>query len=168
MMVLSSELRIKARQAVDELVDGIGEELDRRERLDQIEKSLFRRLLELGKSLLQQAVDEVADDQEQAAAESLPGEDGPGEDGPGEDGPGEDGAGEDGAGEDGAGKQGVALQRIERKPRRLVTVFGELRIRGPVYAVRRKQKIQRAPVDELLGLPAGEFSYLFEDWAQLT
>ena len=66
-MVLSLELRIKARQAVDELVGGIGEELDRRERLDQIEKSLFRRLLELGKSLLQQAVDEVADDEEQAA-----------------------------------------------------------------------------------------------------
>ena len=78
MMVLSLELRIKARQAVDELVGGIGEELDRRERLDQIEKSLFRRLLELGKSLLQQAVDEVADDEEQAAAESLPGEAGRG------------------------------------------------------------------------------------------
>jgi hypothetical protein len=143
MMVLSLELRIKARQAVDELVGGIGEELDRRERLDQIEKSLFRRLLELGKSLLQQAVDEVADDEEQAAAESLPGEAGSVED-----------------------AAGVALQRVERKPRRLVTVFGELRIRGPVYAVRRKQKIQRAPVDERLGLPAGEFSYLFEDWAQ--
>lgn len=51
----------------------------------------------------------------------------------------------------GAGRQGFALQRVEREPRRLVTVFGELRIRGPVYVVRRKQKIQPAPVDERLG-----------------
>ena len=65
-----------------------------------------------------------------------------------------------------ANEADVALQRVERTPQRLVTVFGELRVRGPVYAIRRKQKIQRAPVDERLGLPAGEFSYLFEDWAQ--
>ena len=136
MMVLSSELRIKARQAVDELVDGIGQELDQRSRLDQIEKSLFRGLLELGQSLLQDSVNEVADEEQRAAPESLPGE------------------------------AGIALQRVKRTPRRLVTVFGELRIKGPVYAVRRKQKIQRAPVDERLALPGGEFSYLFEDWAQ--
>ncbi len=136
MMVLSSELRFKARQAVDELVDGIGQELDRHSRLDQIEKSLFRGLMELGKSLLQDAVDEVADEEECVAPESL------------------------------LSEKEIVLQRVERRPRRLVTVFGELRIRGPVYAVRRKQKIQRAPVDERLGLPAGEFSYLLEDWAQ--
>lgn len=135
-MVLSLELRFKARQAVDALVDGTGEELDRRARLDQVEKSLFRGLMELGKSLLQQAVNEVADEEEAVASESL------------------------------VNAAGVALQRVERTPQRLVTVFGELRVRGPVYAIRRKQKIQRAPVDERLGLPAGEFSYLFEDWAQ--
>ena len=135
-MVLSSELRFKARQAVDELVDGIGQELDRRSRLDQIEKSLFRGLMELGKSLLQDSVDEVAHEEERAAPEHP------------------------------LDESGIALQRVERTPRRLVTVFGELRIQGPVYAVRRKQKIQRAPVDERLALPAGEFSYLLEDWAQ--
>ena len=135
-MLLSLELRCKARQAVDALVDGIGEELNRRARLDQVEKSLFRGLMELGKSLLQQAVDEVADEEVAVASESL------------------------------VNEAGVALQRVERTPQRLVTVFGELRVRGPVYAIRRKQKIQRAPVDERLGLPAGEFSYLFEDWAQ--
>ena len=96
-MVLSSELRIKGRQAVDELVDGIGQELDRRARLDQVEKSLFRGLMELGKSLLQQAVNEVADEEEAVASESL------------------------------ANEADVALQRVERTPQRLVTVFGELR-----------------------------------------
>ena len=121
-MLLSLELRCKARQAVDALVDGIGEELNRRARLDQVEKSLFRGLMELGKSLLQQAVDEVADEEVAVASESL------------------------------VNEAGVALQRVERTPQRLVTVFGELRVRGPVYAIRRKQKIQRAPVDERLGL----------------
>ena len=47
MMMLSSELRLKARQAVNELVDGICQELDQRERLDQIEKSLILQLLQL-------------------------------------------------------------------------------------------------------------------------
>lgn len=113
-MMLSSELRFKARQSLDVLVDGISDELDRRERLDQIEKSLFRGLLELGQSLLQQAVGEVADEEEASAPETL-------------------------CVELQAGEQGVALQRLERKPRRLVTVFGELRIKGPVYALRRKE-----------------------------
>jgi hypothetical protein len=107
---------------VDELVDGIGQELDRRSRLDRIEKSLFRGLMELGKSLLQDSVAEVADEEERAAPESL------------------------------LNEAGIVLRPVERTRRRLVTVFGELRIRGPVYAVRRKQKIQRAPVDERLGV----------------
>jgi len=121
---------------VEELIDEMGDALQRRERLDEIESAVFRKLLQLGHSLLQGAVDEVIAQEEQDAAASLTSVD------------------------------GVVLQKIERKPRRLVTVFGELRIGGPVYAVRCKQKIQRAPVDGRLGLPAGEFSYLVEDWAQ--
>lgn len=69
-----------------------------------------------------QAVGGFTDDREQVAAKALPGE------------------------------AGVALQRVERNPRRLVTVFGELRMRDPVYSVRRKQKIQRAPLDGLSSL----------------
>jgi len=134
--MLSSELRLKAGQSVEELIDNMGDALQRRERLDEVETSLFRGLLELGRELLQGAVDEVTAEEERDAAASLPGAD------------------------------GAALRKIERQPRRLVTVFGELHIEGPVYAVRQKQKIQRAPVDERLGLPAGEFSYLVEDWAQ--
>ena len=134
--MLSSDLRLKAGQTVEELIDNMGDALRRRERLDEVETSLFRGLLEFGRDLLQGAVDAVTAEEERSAAASL------------------------------VGVDGVALQRIERQPRRLVTVFGELQIEGPVYAVRKKQKIQRAPVDERLGLPAGEFSYLVEDWAQ--
>jgi hypothetical protein len=35
-----------------------------------------------------------------------------------------------------------------------------------VYAVREGQKVEHAPLDERLGLPASEFSYVLEDWVQ--
>jgi hypothetical protein len=39
-----------------------------------------------------------------------------------------------------------------------------LEIKRFVYAVREKQKVQAAPLDEKLGLPADETSYVLEDW----
>lgn len=54
----------------------------------------------------------------------------------------------------------------EPHTRRYLSIFGELRIRRYVYAVRAGQKIERCPLDERLGLPAGEFSYVLEDWLQ--
>ncbi len=50
--------------------------------------------------------------------------------------------------------------------RRYLSIFGELLIRRMVYARREGQKIERAPLDECLGLPEGEFSYVLEDWLQ--
>jgi hypothetical protein len=50
--------------------------------------------------------------------------------------------------------------------RRYLSIFGELLIRRYVYARREGQAIERAPLDERLGLPAGEFSYVLEDWLQ--
>jgi hypothetical protein len=54
---------------------------------------------------------------------------------------------------------------VRKRPPRLVTVFDELRIGGPGYAMREKQKVEHAPVDQQLGLPEGEFSYLFQNWS---
>ena len=50
--------------------------------------------------------------------------------------------------------------------RRYLSIFGELCIRRRVYAEREKQQIERAPLDKRLGLPAGEFSYVLEDWLE--
>lgn len=50
--------------------------------------------------------------------------------------------------------------------RRYLSIFGELTIRRHVYAVRAGQKIERCPLDERLGLPGGEFSYVLEDWLE--
>jgi len=62
---------------------------------------------------------------------------------------------------------GRALRRLKQPHvRRYLSIFGELNIRRRVYAQREKQRIERAPLDERLGLPAGEFSYVLEDWLQ--
>ena len=64
----------------------------------------------------------------------------------------------------------VGQQQLRRMaqphPRRYLSIFGELSICRVVYAVREGQKIQHAPLDQQLGLPAGEFSYVLEDWLQ--
>src|SRR5262245_11525353 len=39
-------------------------------------------------------------------------------------------------------------------------------IQRRVYARREGQKVEQAPLDVRLGLPAGEFSYVLEDWLQ--
>jgi hypothetical protein len=64
-------------------------------------------------------------------------------------------------------REGRTLLR-SAKPhrRRYLSIFGELKIERFVYAIRPKQKIEYAAVDEQLGLPQGECSYVLEDWLQ--
>ncbi len=63
--------------------------------------------------------------------------------------------------------EGPTVQRLPRAhDRRYVSIFGELAIPRVVYGTREGQKIERAPLDETLGLPEGDFSYVVEDWVQ--
>jgi hypothetical protein len=62
---------------------------------------------------------------------------------------------------------GETVRRLnEPHERRYVSIFGELAIRRFVYGSREGQKIVAAPLDARLGLPAGDFSYVLEDWVQ--
>ena len=62
---------------------------------------------------------------------------------------------------------GQTARRLpERHGRRYVSIFGELTIDRAVYGTREGQRIERVPLDESLGLPEGEFSYVLEDWGQ--
>jgi hypothetical protein len=64
-------------------------------------------------------------------------------------------------------EQDRTLRRLEeRRDRRYVSIFGEHHVRRYVYAVREGQKIERVPVDEQLGLPEDDFSYVLQDWLQ--
>jgi hypothetical protein len=70
-------------------------------------------------------------------------------------------------GEDIPAEDGHVLRRLaESHDRRYVSIFGELHITRAVYGAREGQKIERVPLDEQLGLPAGDFSYVLEDWVQ--
>jgi hypothetical protein len=60
----------------------------------------------------------------------------------------------------------TARRLPERHDRRYVSIFGELTISRVVYGTREGQKIERVPLDERLGLPEGDFSYVLEDWGQ--
>lgn len=54
----------------------------------------------------------------------------------------------------------------ELHTRRYLSIFGELQIARYVYAVREGQKAEYVPLDARLGLPAGENSYVLEEWQQ--
>jgi hypothetical protein len=64
--------------------------------------------------------------------------------------------------------QGDHVVRRSEQPhaRRYVSIFGEHGLERYVYARRAGQKIERIPVDERLGLPERDFSYVLQDWLQ--
>jgi len=63
-------------------------------------------------------------------------------------------------------REGSTLQRLEKRSRRYVSVFGEHRFAQQVYAEREGQKIEEQPLARQLGLPAGEHSYVLVDWLE--
>ena len=74
----------------------------------------------------------------------------------------------------GDGDEGAEIEAEDRTLRRLkephdkryLSIFGELIIPRVVYGTREGQAIEWVPLDAALGLPAGENSYVLEDWLQ--
>jgi hypothetical protein len=63
--------------------------------------------------------------------------------------------------------EGRCFRRLEKlHDRRYVSVFGELAIRRTVYGTCETQKHEVVPLDALLNLPEGDFSYLLQEWDQ--
>lgn len=60
--------------------------------------------------------------------------------------------------------EGKTLQRSEKKTKCYRSIFGVLAIERYLYSRGAKRKVEWAPVDARLGLPAGEQSYVLEDW----
>jgi hypothetical protein len=54
----------------------------------------------------------------------------------------------------------------EPHDKRYLSIFGELIISRYVYGTRESQAIEWVPLDAALGLPAGENSYVLEDWLE--
>jgi hypothetical protein len=63
--------------------------------------------------------------------------------------------------------EGRVLQRSETpQSRRYLSIFGELGVPRYTYSAGEKKAIEYAPLDAHLGLPAGETSYVLEDFQQ--
>ena len=134
MMMTPEQAALKARQQFDSLRDFVERAARDGQRIDTVERELFRQLLGLGHTLLSAFVAAQGD-----------GDLGPQAEAPG----------------------GHTVRRLpERHDRRYVSIFGELTIARVVYGSREGQKIEHVPLDEQLGVPEGDFSYVLEDWGQ--
>jgi len=64
-------------------------------------------------------------------------------------------------------REGETLTRLPQPhEKRYLSIFGELLIGRWVYGTREGQAIGWSPLDAAVGLPAGENSYVLEDWLQ--
>jgi hypothetical protein len=134
MIITPEQTALKAQVQFDALRDYVQQAARDGQRIDTVERELFRQLLGLGHTLLSAFV----------AAQ-----------GDGDLGPQAEMAG------------GRPVRRLpERHDRRYVSIFGELTIDRVAYGTREGQKIERIPLDERLGLPEGDFSYVLEDRGQ--
>jgi hypothetical protein len=134
MIITPEQAALKAQHQFDALRDFVQRAARAGQRIDTVEREVFRQLLGLGHTLLSAFV----------AAE------GDGDLGPEAETP-----------------EGRTVRRLpERHDRRYVSIFGELTITRVAYGTREGQRIERVPLDERLGLPEGDFSYVLEDWGQ--
>lgn len=134
MIITPEQSALKAQVQFDALRDYVQQAARDGQRIDTVERELFRQLLGLGHTLLSAFVAAQGD-----------GDLGPQAETPG----------------------GRTVRRLpERHDRRYMSIFGELTIDRVAYGTREGQKIERIPLDERLGLPEGDFSYVLEDWGQ--
>jgi hypothetical protein len=134
MIITPEQAALKAQHQVDALRDFVQQAARDGQRIDTVERELFRQLLGLGHSLLSAFVAAQGDGDLGPQAET---------------------------------PEGRTVRRLpERHDRRYVSIFGELTIDRVAYGTREGQRIEHVPLDQRLGLPEGDFSYVLEDWGQ--
>src|SRR5205823_10704037 len=134
MIITPEQAALEAQHQFDALRNFVQQAARDGQRIDTVERELFRQLLGLGHTLLSAFVAAQGDGDLGPEAET---------------------------------PEGRTVRRLpERHDRRYLSIFGELTIARVVYGTREGQRIERVPLDERLGLPEGEFSYVLEDWGQ--
>jgi hypothetical protein len=134
MIIAPEQAALKAQHQFDALRDFVQQAAQEGQRIDTVERELFRQLLGLGHSLLSAFIAQQGDGDLGPQAET---------------------------------PDGRIVRRLpDPHDRRYVSIFGGLTITRAVYGSREGQRIERTPLDERLGLPEGDFSYVLEDWSQ--
>ncbi len=124
---------LKAEQQFQKMCEFVRQAGEQGERVDQVERGLFPRAMEMCLEMLLAFINAHGD-----------------------------------------GDQGPQMECGDRPLRRLdephdkryLSIFGEILITRYVYGTREGQAIEWTPLDAALGLPAGENSYVLEDWLQ--
>jgi hypothetical protein len=134
MIITPEQAALKAQHQFDVLREFVLQAARDGQRIDTVEREVFRQLLGPGHSLLSAFVAAHGDGDLGPQAET---------------------------------PEGRTVRRPpEHHSRRYVSIFGELIIDRVAYGTREGQVIERVPLDERLGLPEGELSYVLEDWGQ--
>jgi hypothetical protein len=159
MIIAQERAFLKAQQQLREMEQLVNQAALEGRRIDLVERSLMAQLLEIGRTMLEAFVAAQGDgDAGPVLPAPTPSQPSPRKP-----------AGRSGRAGDPTCPAQPPAGRVVRRlktthPRRYLSIFGELTIWRWVYAAREKQPIERCPLDERLGLPAGEFSYVLEDW----
>jgi hypothetical protein len=136
MIITPEQAALKARHQFDALREFVQQAARDAQRIDTVERELFRQLLGLGHTLLSAFVAAHGDGDLGPEAET---------------------------------PEGRTVRRLpEHHGRRYLSVFGELTITRVTYGTREGQRIERVPLDERLGLPEGDFSYVGVQWPMLA
>jgi hypothetical protein len=149
MMIACEREFLKAHEQFEWLVENVKQAGREGRRIDEVERTVFAGLLSVGFELIKVFVAEAGDGDVgetldvPAASESPPA---------------------------GPNEEPTPPRTLKRLPephtRPYKSIFGELTITRCVYGTREGQKIEAVALDARLGLPAGEFSYVLEDWQQ--
>lgn len=154
-MITSEREFLKCHERLEQLIETVRQSGKDGRRIDEVERELFTQLLQLGFELLSAFV-RSAGDGDVGETLFLPAREEPSD---------SSAAGESTAGE--PVREGKTWRRLPQWHRRLYrSIFGTLPIERRVYGTREDQKIEAVPLDARLGVPAGEFSYVLEDWQQ--
>jgi hypothetical protein len=150
MMIASEREFLKAHKQFEQLIENVRRAGEDRRRIDDVERMIFAELLQMGLHLLSAFVASAGDGDlgntiELPAVSEIP----------------------ISAPNEESVTEVRTLRRLpNRHTRRYVSIFGELTMTRRVYGTREGQTIEAVPLDARLGLPAGEFSYVLEDWQQ--
>jgi hypothetical protein len=150
MMIAYEREFLKAQKQVEQLIENVRQAGDNRRRIDEVERMIFAELLQIGLHLLSAFVVRAGDG-DLGKTIKLPAVSGNSSSPPDEE----------------SVTEVRTLRRLpNRHTRRYVSIFGELTMTRWVYGTREGQAIEAFPLDAQLGLPAGEFSHVLEDWQQ--
>jgi len=149
-MITTERSFLKCQERLEQLIESVLKSGQEGRRIDEVERAVLSELLQMGLLLLEGFV-KSAGDGDVGATLTVPA-----------------------IQEDSLASPGnVAVSDVrtchrlkQRHSRPYVSIFGKLVIRRRVYGTREGQKIEAAPLDARLGLPAGDFSYVLEDWQQ--